>query len=97
MKSNTTITLTFGEVCENHAGMQQLGKIASKGFTKEELEREEVFFNARGIDDTELVHLNKFLPDGVEESDAYILIVRNGVEAFCDCSDLQYEHSKLRK
>ena len=32
-----TMTLTFGDVAENHAGMQQIGAKASEGFSVSEL------------------------------------------------------------
>nr|QBK92353.1 MAG: 2OG-Fe(II) oxygenase superfamily protein [Pithovirus LCPAC304] len=89
-----TITITFGEVCENHAGMQQVGRMAHFGFSFKDLEQAQAFFVARGHETT-LIHLNEALPEGIDAEDAYILLVRNGVGAFCDATDLRMEHAKL--
>ena len=38
MSDNTTITITWGDRAENHAGMQMIGDMATLGFTTEDLE-----------------------------------------------------------
>jgi len=68
----STITLTYGDVCENHVGMQQIGKLASNGLPTQLLETIQQQFPQNA----ELIRLNT-LPS---QSDASILIIRNGVE-----------------
>lgn len=88
-----TITLTFGEVAESHVGMQKIGEMAENGFQLPDLLQAKQFFEQKGTQ-TVLVHLNNFLPNiGEDETEniqlekaktdpeyqAYILIVRNGL------------------
>lgn len=93
MNRNTT-TLTFGDVAENHKGMQKMGNLASTGFTLADLEKAKEYFESRGIA-CELIQLNKdretVLPD------AYILIARGGVNALVNIDDLSNEQRVLRK
>lgn len=57
-----TVTLTYGDVAESHAGMQNIGTKASKGFSYDDILRAQRFFTERGCE-TLIVHLNDFLPD----------------------------------
>ena len=34
-----TITITYGDVAENHVGMQKLGNLAEEGFTVQEMKK----------------------------------------------------------
>jgi alkylated DNA repair dioxygenase AlkB len=73
------ITITFGEVAENHVGNQQIGRqMAGSGITVDELKkaREKIGDKCK----TELVDLNEYLPKGVEAEDAAVLIVRGGLD-----------------
>lgn len=95
-----TFTLTFCETAENHKGMQQIGKITNRGFSLEELEEIQIWFEANGIE-TELVHLNKYLPEDLQTlasiEDAYILICKNGLGVIVDPDELYEEHLNLEK
>ncbi len=83
---NPIITITFGDVAENHARMQQIGRISSRGFTHNELNSAKEAFEDIGYA-TELVHLNEYLKTDDAE-DAYILIIRSGIGALlCDSAD----------
>ena len=66
------ITLTFGDVAENHVGMQKLGTMANNGLSCELLKK----LHAK-YEDSELIQLNKKTNKNQEE--AYLLIIRNGV------------------
>jgi alkylated DNA repair dioxygenase AlkB len=88
-----TMTLTFGDVAESHVGMQKIGKMAKNGFQLTDLEKAISFFQKKGYK-TILIKLNDYLPDKVDESEepflekaktdkeyeAYVLIVRNGLD-----------------
>lgn len=80
LKSNKTITITYGECAENHVGMQKLGHKAERGLTVRQLSTLEAFFKNKGCV-TELTMLtpSHLKEDGAE--DAAILIVRGGVHA----------------
>ena len=67
MKS--VFTVTFGDVAENHVGNQQIGDLAVKGFSKDDLLCAKLKAEAEGIV-TELVDLS---------GDAYILVLRHAV------------------
>lgn len=82
-----TITITCGEVAENHVGMQKLGDIADVGFTIVDLERGKDYFEGLGKT-CELVRLDSELP----VPPAAILIVRN---AFSNADNLLEELKRL--
>ena len=90
-----TVTLTYGDVAESHAGMQNIGTKSSKGFSYEDILRAQRFFTEKGCE-TLIVHLNDFLPDVKDIADkeehyhleiaktspefqAYLLVVRGGL------------------
>lgn len=103
-----TITLTLGEVAENHAGNQQIGTKSKTGFTKDDLLEFKDHFEAAGFD-TEWVDLFKHLPEkyhglkGVAwrggcrtgSDTGFVLIVRNGVEYGCEANQLFEEQRAL--
>ena len=84
-----TITITYGECAENHAGMQKLGAIAKRGLTLADLKAVEAYFQSQGKV-TELIMLGKDLD---VSSDACILIVRGGAS---NADDLYREQADLR-
>jgi len=43
-KKKSTKTLTFSERVENHSGMQQIGDISDKGFSKRDLNKAKSWF-----------------------------------------------------
>ncbi|MBL4898264.1 MAG: hypothetical protein JKX76_01325 [Colwellia sp.] len=86
---NSTITLTFGDVAENHVGNQQLGTLSDEGLSYEDLTNAQGEFERRGYE-TELIHLNPGLRGTIYANltveDAYVLVIRNGIEWFMgDC------------
>lgn len=78
---NKTITLTFGDVGENHVGMEKIGKLAEDGYTLKDLKKFQKFFKDNNCE-TELVFLHKELKGITKISDnkAYLLKVKNGVD-----------------
>lgn len=96
---NGTITLTFGDRAENHKGMQILGRSALEGFSLEDLMRAKRYFESKELKVT-IYHLNKLLANEKrsEASDAYLLVVPNGVTALVsDKASLRKEQDKLKK
>ena len=75
-----TFTLTFGDQAENHVRMQKIGQLAQSGFTLEDLQHAQTRFEAQGAH-CELLHLNKQLPNRLKADDAFILVIRGGVDA----------------
>jgi hypothetical protein len=78
-----TVTITFGDRAENHAGMQQLGAGAASGFTHGELLRAAQLFREQGC---ECQLLDLVSEAGVEAlgggpEPAYLLVVRGGIGA----------------
>ncbi len=77
-----TFSITFGDVAENHAGMQKVGSMADRGFNLEELQQMKSWFDATGSCETRMVHLNDMLPTGTTSLEpAYLLIIKGGVNA----------------
>ncbi len=98
-----TSTITFGDVAENHARMQQVGKLAEKGFSYEEIIRADDWFKSRGCY-TEIIELNNYLPDearNVDSNKAYVLVIKNAVNSILERVDgadvLMDEQKKLEK
>ena len=95
-----TISLTFGDQGENHAGMQIIGKPAERGFGLEELTTAADFFTERGLN-CEILPIHEKLPVEIYGSlpagvlDAYLLVVKNGVSAFVSPDDLYLEQLGL--
>lgn len=77
---NQTFTLTFGDQAENHVGMQKIGQRADTGFTLEDLQKAQQWFESQNVK-TELIHLNSYLDGVVEVENAYVLIIRQGLNA----------------
>lgn len=83
------ITITCGDVAENHTGNQQIGNMVNvgHGFNLSDLEKAKTKFKNLGYQ-CEIHHLN----DGLKEvkhndrkvvaEDAYIMIIRKGLDAF---------------
>ena len=87
-------TITFGDVCENHVGMQQIGRLENSGFNLEDLKVAQKWFQEKGID-TELLHLDKYLEECDDDHEAYILIARNGLSAITDVNAFYKEQANL--
>lgn len=64
------ITITWGDVCENHARMQKIGLLATRGFSIEELEHARDYF-----ENSELIKLE------MKDEKAAVLVIRNGCRA----------------
>lgn len=90
----SAITITFGDQAENHAKMQCIGKMAPSGFTIEELGAAAAAFEAAHYK-CELVYLNEALPEDTEGVPAAVLIIRNGLKAFCVPDALFTEQAAL--
>lgn len=90
-------TFTFSESVENHKGMQILGNIADSGFTDTELTEIQKNCKASGYD-TELIFLNKNLPQGEETDKACVLVIKNALKKILDeksCNLFKKEIDKL--
>lgn len=88
-----TITLTFGDVCENHTGMQKIGKLSDAFFTTEDMKSIQELFHKNNCK-TELHRLNDLINVYVGD-EASMLIIRNGLNLFLDPNELYNEHIKL--
>lgn len=85
MNTNSVITITLGDMAENHVGMQQIGQIVEpgQGFNITDLMLIKQTFDNFYIQ-TELIdlsnkELNNINPDIILPS-AYILIIKNGID-----------------
>ena len=95
------MTLTFGDVAENHVRMQKLGGLADKGFTPEDLTNISQHF-----DNCEIIDLKNYIYPHLEcaknqTEGAKVLIIKNGInqllndQTFADC--LYNEQMALEK
>ncbi len=84
----STITLTYGDVCESHAGMQKIGKLAAEGLSHERLKSIH-----KKYADSELIRLHR----NDNHDRAYLLIIRDGVNKLMDggLDELIEEQKKL--
>ncbi len=95
---NQTFTLTFGDQAENHVGMQKIGQLAEVGFTREDLERAQAWFEDKRCECT-LSNLRDLLPpeSAAEASDAYILVIKRGASGILEehgGADALYEEQR---
>jgi hypothetical protein len=74
------ITLTFGDMAENHVGMEQIGHMVAEGqgFQLDDLQAIQRIMEARGVV-CELVTLSS-----ADQPAAYVLVMRKGVNALLD-------------
>ena len=81
-------TLTFGDVAENHVGMQKIGSLSERGFDEKDMIRFAEYFSELGCK-VELKPLH-FMASALENSDdhkivqgeldpAFVLVIRDGV------------------
>jgi len=83
-EKTSTITLTFGDMAENHVGMQKIGSMAKEGFSYSDLQTIQKTFLEKGTE-CELKDLVSSADlsgpdiDGIEP--AHILIIRKGVDS----------------
>lgn len=95
-----TYTITYGDQAENHANMQKMGKMSLSGISLEELERVKKVMEDFGAK-CELIKLNDYLPKDITAEDAYVLIIRDGVNFILKqktkftADDMFEEHKKL--
>ncbi len=103
---SSTVTLTFGDVAENHRGMQKIGEKASVGLEEKDLLEAKSAFEKLGCK-CELINLCAFAPkDATQEGGkdegaalefegAWFLVIRGGVKAFTDPDALYAEQMAL--
>src|SRR5690625_51517 len=100
---NETITLTFGDVAENHTGMQRIGNRLSNGFSIEDLLSLKSYFDSIYEKDlskreTKMIHLEDILERDEMEMDinpAAILVIPGGINEFVSADDLLEEQLGL--
>jgi len=102
-KMNKCYTVTFGDVAENHVGMQKIGQIANNGYSVEQITNLYERLSELGLV-CSLINLNEALPvshssvDHSPAESAVILVVKKGVQYIMqndDISGVMEEHSNL--
>ena len=90
--SNRTFTITFGEVIENHAGMQKIGEIADSGFDIKDLENAKSHAESCGYkcDWFELTDALS-LEQRPSAERAVLLVIRNGIHLTLGSDDNNFE------
>jgi hypothetical protein len=100
---NKCYTVTFGDVAENHVGMQKIGQIANNGYSIEQITNLYERLSELGLV-CSLINLNEALPVGHSPAghspaeSAVILVVKRGVQYIMqndDISGVMEEHSNL--
>ena len=92
------ITITYGDIAENHVGNQQIGSRATNGFSTLELKNIQAKIPVSYK--TELIQLNNYAPNSIQTEDASILIIRNGANFLLEsiektADDMYNEQIKL--
>lgn len=82
MEFSKTFSLTFGDVAENHRGMQKIGHLADDGFTLQDLINAKNWFEERGCK-CKIVNLHWLLPEELQIKDnfAWVLTVKDAINA----------------
>jgi alkylated DNA repair dioxygenase AlkB len=82
--NNKTFSLTFGDVAENHKGMQKIGTLSSNGFNLEDLNHIKTWFEEKGCK-CNIVDLHLLLDKNLQkDNSAYLLVVKNAVNVLLD-------------
>lgn len=98
----STATITFGDVAENHKGMQQVGVCSDVGFNLADLKKMKKWFEMNGCK-CRIINLHWLFEDEnlQKEHPAYILVVKNAVNVMLENengTDLLYdEQNSLEK
>ena len=95
-KDKGVMTMTFSECVENQIGMEQIGEKSERGFSYDDLILAKEYFEKIGCK-CELVCLNDLIEDDEELERAYVLVMRNGVEAMGVKKEDLYDELKKRK
>ena len=93
------ITLTFGDCAENHVGMEKLGSLADEGFSLKDLIKAKKWFEEKECK-VKLLGLHKLLNEEERdkpENEAYVLVVKNAVNAILGKEDGAKELLKEQK
>jgi len=90
-QDKSVITLTFGDMAENHVGMEKIGKLVKKGEGFQVAELDEIAENLANTFDLncEIFPLNI---DGRDQEEAALLVIRDGVNRILNSSEA---HSNL--
>ena len=97
MVKNFVATITFGEVAENHVGMEKLGMMKNKGegISFRDLKRAKKIFKEKGYK----VKIYDLVEEGevkdLDPEPAYVMVIRNGVSAFLN-EDNQKDNSEKK-
>lgn len=85
MSFTKTFSLTFGDVAENHKGMQKIGHLSDNGFNLKDLVNIKSVFESKGCK-CELINLHWLLDNEKVQAQnpAFILIVKNAVNALLE-------------
>ena len=75
--AKSTITLTFGDMAENHVGMEQIGARVAKGQGVHLADLKAILVKCRAASITAKLHVL----NGPDQPPAYLLIIKKGVEA----------------
>lgn len=86
---NSGLTITFGEQVENHKGNQQIGAIATNGFSYKELHDIKNHL-ARSNITSNLINLGDYLPKEYDKIDAGVLVIPQGIKIFVNQPDLMW-------
>lgn len=79
MYRNSTVSITFGDVAENHRGMQQIGNLASEGFNLNDLSFIKNNFEKIGCV-CYLYSLHDALPENMRKgNEAFFLVIKNAL------------------
>ncbi len=85
-----SITITLGDVSENHVGMQQNGALAARGFRKKDIKRiARRFHSLGGTSDLYPLHKQAYAHEQEEQDKdrlpkAYVLVLRNAIHILGD-------------
>jgi len=84
MSNSKTFSLTFGDVAENHKGMQKIGTLSNVGFNLSDMNKIKEWFEAKGCK-CNIINLHLLLDENLQkENQAYLLTVKNAVNALLD-------------
>lgn len=104
MALGSTYTITFGDVCENGVGMQQIGERCSNGISVNELKDIQAKMDELGYG-TYYIDLTELCPPELLPEEAGLLYIRDGIdisgythdELLAEQNELDYDKQKFSR
>lgn len=98
VQKNKCTTITFGDVAENHAGMEKIGTLDDSGYSLETIQQVQNRLESEGVK-CELIPLHPHWEGNDNVEEAYLLVIRKGAQHILKNDDTKHlikENERLK-